>query len=283
MDRVAWFRRAALGSCRCGHGRRRIPAGRRAARRSRIVGRRPAPAAKPRGARHCVIPPTMPASICRCAAPRASSPPASRSRSSRSARPRPPAPAQARRTMSYPSRLAAELAREFVDHDITVLNRGVNGDTATDMLARFERGVIAEKPDLVLWQVGTNSLLRGDPIAAAPLAAARRHRAAEGDRRRRRADRSAIRAAGDRQAERRGHGRAARADRAVRDRRPVPPVRADAPLAKVERMPFEAFLSPDELHMNDWSYGCVAARSAARSRKRRPARCCRPPRRRPKR
>jgi acyl-CoA thioesterase I len=23
-------------------------------------------------------------------------------------------------------------------------------------------------------------------------------------------------------------------------------------------MPFSAFLSPDELHMNDWSYGCVA-------------------------
>jgi len=23
-------------------------------------------------------------------------------------------------------------------------------------------------------------------------------------------------------------------------------------------MPFDAFLSPDELHMNDWSYGCVA-------------------------
>ena len=27
---------------------------------------------------------------------------------------------------------------------------------------------------------------------------------------------------------------------------------------QVERMPFEAFLSPDELHMNDFSYGCVA-------------------------
>ena len=23
-------------------------------------------------------------------------------------------------------------------------------------------------------------------------------------------------------------------------------------------MPFETFLSPDELHMNDWSYACVA-------------------------
>ena len=25
-----------------------------------------------------------------------------------------------------------------------------------------------------------------------------------------------------------------------------------------EGIPFETFVSPDELHMNDWSYGCVA-------------------------
>jgi hypothetical protein len=26
----------------------------------------------------------------------------------------------------------------------------------------------------------------------------------------------------------------------------------------VDNMPFEAFVSPDGLHMNDWSYGCMA-------------------------
>ncbi len=25
-----------------------------------------------------------------------------------------------------------------------------------------------------------------------------------------------------------------------------------------EDIPFDTFVSPDELHMNDWSYGCVA-------------------------
>src|SRR5262249_28587830 len=60
---------------------------------------------------------------------------------------------------SYPSRLAEELARHFPRHEITVLNRGVNGDVATDMLARLDRAVIAEKPDLVLCQGGTHSLL----------------------------------------------------------------------------------------------------------------------------
>ncbi len=159
---------------------------------------------------------------------------------------------------SYPSRLAAELSREFVDHDIKVLNRGVNGDTSTDMLARFERGVIAEKPDLVLWQVGTNSLLRGDPVAP---------------------HRSLL------------HGgivrlKAINADVVLIDPQYAPRVLARPDAGEmldllrqtarvetvnlfqrfalmrhwheVEHMPFEAFLSPDELHMNDFSYGCVA-------------------------
>jgi hypothetical protein len=26
----------------------------------------------------------------------------------------------------------------------------------------------------------------------------------------------------------------------------------------VQHMPFEAFVAPDGLHMNDWGYGCVA-------------------------
>ena len=38
-----------------------------------------------------------------------------------------------------------------------------------------------------------------------------------------------------------------------------PPLRGDAALAAGRaRIPFEAFISPDELHMNDWSYGCLA-------------------------
>ncbi len=32
------------------------------------------------------------------------------------------------------------------------------------MLARFGRGVIPEKPDLVLWQVGSNAVLRGHDV-----------------------------------------------------------------------------------------------------------------------
>src|SRR5262249_58911519 len=66
---------------------------------------------------------------------------------------------------SYPSRLAEELARRFPASEITVLNRGVNGDEIGGMLARLDGAVIAEKPDLVVWQLGTNSLLRDRAVA----------------------------------------------------------------------------------------------------------------------
>ncbi len=65
---------------------------------------------------------------------------------------------------AYPSRLAEELAQRFPGHEITVLNRGVNGEEITDMLARLDTAVIAEQPDLVLWQVGTNSVLRDQAL-----------------------------------------------------------------------------------------------------------------------
>ncbi len=61
---------------------------------------------------------------------------------------------------SYPSRLAAELRARFPLSPITLINRGVNGEECSDMLARLDRDVLAEKPDLVLWQVGSNALLR---------------------------------------------------------------------------------------------------------------------------
>src|SRR5262249_29404994 len=60
---------------------------------------------------------------------------------------------------SYPSRLEAELRTRFPHVPITVINRGVNGERSNEMLSRFEHDVIEEKPDLVLWQVGSNSVL----------------------------------------------------------------------------------------------------------------------------
>lgn len=63
-------------------------------------------------------------------------------------------------TASYPSQFRAELQRLWPRSRITVLNKGVSGEQAQEMIGRFERDVIAEKPDLLIWQTGTNSALQ---------------------------------------------------------------------------------------------------------------------------
>jgi len=159
---------------------------------------------------------------------------------------------------AYPSRLAEELARHFPGREYAVLNRGVNGEQITDMLARLETAVIAERSDLVLWQVGTNAVLRD--IDLKPQVAELREGLVR------------LKATG--------------ADVVLIDPQYAPKVIAKfscdrmvsliSATAKAEhvgvfhrfelmrywyeaeRLPFEAFLSPDGLHMNDWSYACLA-------------------------
>src|SRR6476661_2435669 len=159
---------------------------------------------------------------------------------------------------SYPSRLADELARHFPGHEFTILNRGVNGDEAADMLARLDSAVIAEKSDLVLWQVGTNSVLRDKAVL--PHATLLHEGLAR------------LKATG--------------ADIVLIDPQYAPRVISKpncegmvsliATAAKaehvgvfhrfelmrrwreVEQLPFETFVSTDGLHMNDWSYACLA-------------------------
>jgi lysophospholipase L1-like esterase len=159
---------------------------------------------------------------------------------------------------SYPARLAVELQQLFPGRPIKVLNRGVNGEEARDMLARFDSDVLAEKPDLVLWQVGTNSVLRDHPLAPASMLIR------EGVRR--------LKSAG--------------ADVVLMDPQFAPSVIAK-PEAEVmvglissaakeanvdlfqrfavmrhwhqtEHIPFSNFITPDDLHMNDWGYACCA-------------------------
>lgn len=64
---------------------------------------------------------------------------------------------------SYPSQLQAELERRFPMSPIRVLNKGVGGELARDMAARMQRDAIDLRPDLVIWQTGTNDAIRGVP------------------------------------------------------------------------------------------------------------------------
>ena len=67
---------------------------------------------------------------------------------------------------SYPSRLEQELRHRFPGLDIRVINHGVGGQDVPEELTRLGRDVIAEHPDLVIWQVGTNAVLRRDDLSA---------------------------------------------------------------------------------------------------------------------
>jgi acyl-CoA thioesterase-1 len=68
--------------------------------------------------------------------------------------------------LTYPSRLEAELKERFPAIAIRVVNRGKSGQDAAEELARLNDDVIAEHPDLVIWQVGTNAVLRRDDLSA---------------------------------------------------------------------------------------------------------------------
>lgn len=61
---------------------------------------------------------------------------------------------------SYPSRLATLLRARYPAADITVVNRGVGGELIGDTTRRIAAEVIGDKPDLVVWQAGTNDVLQ---------------------------------------------------------------------------------------------------------------------------
>ena len=61
---------------------------------------------------------------------------------------------------TYPALLAEELQRRWPRLAVTVVNKGVGGETADQMLARFTRDVLPYHPQLVIWQTGSNFVLQ---------------------------------------------------------------------------------------------------------------------------
>jgi lysophospholipase L1-like esterase len=60
---------------------------------------------------------------------------------------------------TYPEVMQRELLRLRPQAEITIVNRGNNGETIPDQLSRMGRDVLALKPDLVIWQLGANDVL----------------------------------------------------------------------------------------------------------------------------
>ena len=160
---------------------------------------------------------------------------------------------------TYPNRLAAQLRRQYPSADITVLNRGKGGDDAPEMMKRLQAEVLDLKPDLVIWQVGTNAVLRNlDPAETA-------RQVEDGVAR--------IQAAGadvvlvDPQYSPKVTERAETASTMVRLLGKVAQLRHIGIFPRFEVMrewheqqalPIDSFVIADGLHMNDWGYACFA-------------------------
>lgn len=64
----------------------------------------------------------------------------------------------------YPASVQRFLRGRFAGLDIVVHNRGIGGQSASQMLARFDTDLWPLKPHLVLWQTGTIEALRHMPV-----------------------------------------------------------------------------------------------------------------------
>lgn len=162
---------------------------------------------------------------------------------------------------TYPNRLADQLRRKFPTADITIVNRGMGGQDTPEMMKRFKAAVLDTNPDLVIWQLGTNTVVKG---SAADIA-----------------DTTALLEDGIAQLQARG------IDIVLIDPQYVPAVASKpenaskmvkligevAKLKNVslfprfevmkqwhedEKLPFDKFVIGDGLHMNDWGYACFA-------------------------
>jgi lysophospholipase L1-like esterase len=65
---------------------------------------------------------------------------------------------------TYPSRLLVDLTANLPPRQrVIVLNQGIGGEDADDMARRLP-AVIAQHPDLIIWQTGSNDPLRNVPL-----------------------------------------------------------------------------------------------------------------------
>ena len=160
---------------------------------------------------------------------------------------------------NYPNRLAAQLRRQYPTADITVINAGVGGEDAPEMMKRLQKEVIDVHPDMVIWQVGTNAVLRNlDPGETAKLVE-------DGVAR--------VQAAGadlvlvDPQYSPKVNEHLESAGQIVRLLGKVAQLRHVGVFPRFEVMrqwhenqalPIDSFVIADGLHMNDWGYACFA-------------------------
>jgi len=67
------------------------------------------------------------------------------------------------RSRNYPTQLHEILAKALKGVDVEIVNRGVSGEVAATTAERLKTEVAVSRPDLVLWQLGTNDALSRVP------------------------------------------------------------------------------------------------------------------------
>jgi len=162
---------------------------------------------------------------------------------------------------TYPNRLAEQLRRKYPDSDITIINRGMGGQDTKEMMARLQSSVISANPDLVIWQLGTNTVIRGTDSEIAETTALMEDGI------------SRLQANGvdvvliDPQYVPAVNEKKENAGRMVKIIADVAKLKNIAVFPRFEvmrqwhedeKMPFDSFVIRDGLHMNDWGYACFA-------------------------
>jgi lysophospholipase L1-like esterase len=69
-----------------------------------------------------------------------------------------------RRELGFVPLLEAGLEARLPGVEVTVINKGIGGETAKETADRLAREIEAGRPDLVIWQLGTNDVLRDRPM-----------------------------------------------------------------------------------------------------------------------
>ncbi len=158
---------------------------------------------------------------------------------------------------SYPALLQRELNDALPQADFAIINRGIGGQDAPEELARLDSDVLAIHPQMVIWQVGANGAVRD----ASP--ASFKRLVAEGIDKMKAAGADVIMMDNQRSPRILASPEHGILENALKE------VAADLGVNLFSRgalmdhwaaagSPYEDFVAPDGLHMNNRGYGCLA-------------------------
>jgi acyl-CoA thioesterase-1 len=159
---------------------------------------------------------------------------------------------------AYPAVLADELRRRWPHLSVTVINKGLSGELVSAVLGRFERDVLAYEPQLVIWQTGSHAALGTGDVETYAAAIQ------EGIRRLKTAPLDVVLMDpqfAPRVLARPLHARVVEAIGAAADAMNVATFRRFAVMQywiSSGQYRMDELISPDALHLNDVSYGCIA-------------------------